>query len=114
MKAQNEFISVWIKCQDTTNKLLNWPGAIFRNHRILINHSLIGDKTMRIIPNMNYKLLGTSIRLDKNKVYPASHASNIPNYEEREAIFVYCDNHGGSILLEKGEYVRTDRQCNEK
>jgi hypothetical protein len=66
---------------------------------------------MRIIPKENYKLLGTSIILDKNKIYPASHAWNQPNYKERQAIFVYYDNHGGSMLLEGEEYTQTERKC---
>ena len=66
---------------------------------------------MRIQPTKNYVLLGTGAILDKNKVYPASIASNLPNYEQREAIFVYYDDEGGSMMLEKGEYVKTKKRC---
>ena len=53
---------------------------------------------MRVKPNLSYKMLGTDIVLDKNKVYEASHATNQPDWEKRGAIF--C----GEVLLEKGEY----------
>ena len=66
---------------------------------------------MRIQPTKNYVLQGISTILDKNKVYPASIASNVPDYEQREAIIVYYDEHGGSMLLEKGEYEKTQKRC---
>ena len=50
-------------------------------------------------PLMDYKLLGTSIQLDKESTYRVSLATNQPNWEEREAIF--CNE----VLLEKGEYT---------
>jgi hypothetical protein len=53
---------------------------------------------MRVKPNENYALLGTSIKLNKNKVYEAVPATNQPNYDENDAIFV------GDFLLVKGEY----------
>lgn len=67
---------------------------------------------MRIKPKENYELLGTSIKLNKDKIYPASHATNQPDYKNRQAIFVYYDNHGGSMLLTKGEYTKTEKHCN--
>ena len=66
---------------------------------------------MRIQPTKNYVLQGPGTILDKNKVYPASIASNLPDYEQREAIFVYYDDEGSSMLLEKGEYVKTQKRC---
>tara|TARA_R100000353_G_scaffold131914_1_gene93571 strand:+ start:190 stop:363 length:174 start_codon:yes stop_codon:yes gene_type:complete len=57
---------------------------------------------MRVKPNKNYKLLGTSIELDKEKVYDAVKATNQPNYEEEGLIFV------SEILLNKNEYVVVD------
>jgi hypothetical protein len=53
---------------------------------------------MKVKPNESYKLLGTSITLDKNLVYDADHATNQPDWKERGLIFVE------EILLEKGEY----------
>jgi hypothetical protein len=53
---------------------------------------------MKVKPNENYHLLGTSIKLDKNLVYDAEPATNQPQWEERGLIFV------NEILLEKGEY----------
>ncbi len=57
---------------------------------------------MRVKPNENYKLLGTSIELDKERVYDAVKATNQPNYEEEGLIFV------SEILLNKNEYVVVD------
>ena len=67
---------------------------------------------MRIRPKENYRSLTShSIKLYKNKVYPASIATNQPNYKQKESIFVYYDNHGGSMLLNKGEYAKTKDKC---
>ena len=66
---------------------------------------------MRIRPKEDYKLLGTSVVLDKNKVYPASIATNQPNYKQNESIFVHYDDHGGAMLLNKGEYTKTKDKC---
>jgi len=54
---------------------------------------------MQVKPNMNYKLLGTNIVLDKNKVYTAIIATNQPDYIERGLIF--CND----VLLDKTEYT---------
>jgi len=59
---------------------------------------------MFVKPKRNYKLLGTSIELDKNQVYSAVLATNQPNWEERGAIF--C----GEVLLEKEEYEIVNEQ----
>jgi hypothetical protein len=61
---------------------------------------------MRVKPNENYKLLGTNIVLDKDKVYQAIPAMNQPNYKAREAIFI------DGVLLAKGEYtVVEEKPC---
>ena len=57
---------------------------------------------MRIKPNESYKLLGTTLELDKEKVYGAVKATNQPNYEEEGLIFVRLWR--GEILLNKNEY----------
>ena len=54
---------------------------------------------MRVKPNKNYKLLGTSIELDKEKVYDAVKAINQPNYKQEGLIFV------DDILLNANEYI---------
>jgi hypothetical protein len=51
-------------------------------------------------PLLAFKLLGTNLQLDPNRVYPAIQARNIPDWKEREAIWVE------EILLEKGEYEK--------
>ena len=53
---------------------------------------------MKIKPNDNFRLLGTDIELDKNKIYEAEDASNIPDHKERGLVFV------NGILLDKSEY----------
>ena len=73
-----------------------------------------GDKikeyTMKKIkPNLNYHLLGTKIRLDKNQEYNFIPASNIPNYKEKGLIFVEIEGgegcSGSGFLLNKTEYI---------
>lgn len=58
---------------------------------------IVGAK-MRVKPNENYELLGTSIKLDKNKVYEAVPATNQPNHKAMGMVFV------GDFLLNKTEY----------
>lgn len=58
---------------------------------------------MKVRPNDNYRLLGTLVRLDKNKIYEAVKATNQPDYKEKGKIFVVVDPLT-SFLLEKGEY----------
>jgi|TARA_R110002020_G_scaffold19310_3_gene66975 hypothetical protein len=67
---------------------------------------------MRIQPKENYQLASTNISLDKTKIYPASIATNQPDFDEKEAIFVYYDNNGGAMILFKGEYTKTNKPCN--
>ena len=57
---------------------------------------------MKVQPNANYHLMGTSIRLDSTQVYDAIPATNQPDYEEREMIFVLIGE--DSFLLEQDEY----------
>jgi hypothetical protein len=60
---------------------------------------------MRVKPKRDYSLLGTSIVLDSTKVYDASHATNLPDWEERGLIFVHArDEDPVGVLLEAGEY----------
>jgi hypothetical protein len=53
---------------------------------------------MKIKPKLNYNLLGTKIRLNKNKIYNGIIATNQPNYKKEGLIFV------NEILLNKKEY----------
>jgi len=57
---------------------------------------------MKIKPNRNYKLTGTSVVLSKDKVYYADPATNQPNPAGK--IFVKDDWDFG-FLLEQGEYT---------
>jgi hypothetical protein len=60
---------------------------------------------MKIKPKNDYKLLGTSIQLDPNKVYDAEHATNQPDWEKHKKIFVLdVDDYGGSFMLGDGDY----------
>jgi hypothetical protein len=59
---------------------------------------------MRVRPLESYKLLGTEIELDKNKVYDAVPATNQPDWETKGLIFVDDDYHFG-FLLRQGEYT---------
>ena len=54
---------------------------------------------MRVRPLESYKLLGTEIELDKNKVYDAVLATNQPDWETKGLIFV------GEVLLSRDEYT---------
>ena len=54
---------------------------------------------MRVKPTLDFKLLGTDIKLYKNKIYDAMWATNIPFWEEKGKIFV------GEILLKKEDYI---------
>ena len=56
-------------------------------------------KIIKVRPKLAYKLLGTSIELDPEKVYDAVQARHIPGWEERELLWV------NEVLLEKGEYT---------
>jgi len=42
----------------------------------------------RVRPLLNFKLLGTSIVLDSDKVYLARDARNQPNWRDKELIFI--------------------------
>jgi len=54
---------------------------------------------MKVKPKENYKLLGTSIILNKNKTYSAFIATNQPGYKEKGLIFV------NDVLLNDNEYT---------
>ena len=58
-----------------------------------------GPKILRVRPHLPYKLLGTDIQLDPEKVYDAVRARHIPGWKEKQMVFVE------GILLEAGEYT---------
>jgi len=60
-------------------------------------------ETFFVFPKLDYKLLGTSISVDKEQPYPAVHARNQPNWEAEKKIFI-GPNPG--MLLEEGTYTR--------
>jgi hypothetical protein len=53
---------------------------------------------MKAKPKEDYKLLGTSITLDKNRVYDVEFASNIPDADVFKMIWIE------GVLLKEGEY----------
>ena len=59
---------------------------------------------MKIRPLENYKLLGTSIQLDKTQVYDAIPASNQPDYIRDGKVFA------GDMLLVRDEYEVVTRE----
>ena len=71
----------------------------------------MGGLTMRIKPNRSYKLLGTTMKLDSRRIYPASHATNQPDWKARGAIFVFPGENFDSMLLVDGEYTITKEVC---
>ena len=76
---------------------------------ILIKEFIEGPK---VRPKRNYRnassyILG-GIQLDRNKVYDFQPATNQPDWKKKGKIFVYEDEDGESIMLEKGEYEITD------
>lgn len=60
-------------------------------------------KIIYVRPVQKFKLLGTALEVVPEQIYPAVVAKNLPDWEERGAIYV-----GGEygIILEKGEYTR--------
>ena len=66
----------------------------------------MGSDIMKVKPKENYKLLGTSIVLNKNKTYNAVIATNQPNYKEKGLIFV------DDVLLNANEYIVKCDCCN--
>jgi hypothetical protein len=62
---------------------------------------------MKVRPLEDYWLMGTEFKLDSTKVYDATHATNLPDWEAKGKIFVHLDVEdldGVAIVLEKGEY----------
>jgi len=57
---------------------------------------------MRIKPKLSFKLLGTSIQLDKNEIYDAEPATNQPDWERRGLVFV---GDAPGFLLGKDDYT---------
>lgn len=60
-------------------------------------------KPLRVRPKLAYKLLGTELQLDPEKVYEAIEARNIPGWKERGLIFIGPEP---GFLLDKNEYTR--------
>ena len=54
---------------------------------------------MKIKPNENYKLLGTSIQISKDTIYTVEFATNQPNWKEKGSVF--CEG----ILLHREDYT---------
>lgn len=57
------------------------------------------SKKLKVRPKMAYKLLGTDIQLDPEKIYDAVEAHHIPDWEKQKLIWVE------GVLLEEGEYT---------
>ena len=47
-----------------------------------------GKEKMKVKPLMNYRLLGTSVVLDMDKIYEAVPATNVPSYGKNGIVFV--------------------------
>lgn len=62
---------------------------------------------MKVKPNLSYKLLGTQVTVDKDTVYEAYPATNIPDHEKNGSIFI-GDSPG--ILLHRGEYTIVEKE----
>ena len=60
------------------------------------------SKQFKVRPAKAYSLLGTDLKLDANKTYTAVYAMNIPDWQERELIFI---GPSPGFLLEKNEYT---------
>ena len=73
---------------------------------------------MNVRVNQNYHLVGSTLQMDKHKVYDAVKATKQPNYEEEGLIFVsplvevgeiwHPYTNSTEILLNKIEYVVVD------
>jgi len=74
------------------------------------------DNLISVSPNMDYSLLGTGIKLNKNKTYFAIPATNQPGWKEKGLVFLLTDHkgnpakksdleHAASFLLERGDYT---------
>jgi hypothetical protein len=76
---------------------------------ILIEEFIEGPK---VRPKRDYRnassYLHTGFALDRNKIYDYTPATNLPDWKKKGKIFVYEDEDGESVLLEKGEYEMTD------
>ena len=65
--------------------------------------------TFKVIPKLDYHLLGTDIKLKAGQTYQAVDATNQPDWKARGLIFVLLDANdqdGPSMLLERAEYDR--------
>jgi len=64
--------------------------------------ALAGETDLRVIPARPYRLHeALSVTVSNRRVYPATIATNQPDYAKREAVFI------NGILLERGEYFVT-------
>jgi len=62
---------------------------------------------MKVKPKLNYKLMGTNIKLDKNKTYNYITAINQPDYKKEGKIFILENGNNKNsfgFLLNKKEY----------
>ena len=62
---------------------------------------------MKVKPKLNYKLMGTNIKLDKNKTYNYITAINQPDYKKKGKIFILENGNNKNsfgFLLNKKEY----------
>ena len=63
---------------------------------------------MKVKPLNDFKLLGTGIRLSKNKIYEAINATNQPNWKSRGLIFITNaegDSSEIGFLLDSTDYT---------
>ena len=62
---------------------------------------------MKVKPKLSYKLLGTDIKLNKNKTYNYITAINQPDYKKEGKIFILengTEENSFGFLLNKNEY----------
>ncbi len=61
---------------------------------------------MNITPKLAYRHAGypANTALDTSKVYPATIATNQPNYKKRGLVFVDCPNGAPEMLLSRAQY----------
>lgn len=62
---------------------------------------------MKVQPHQAFRVLGTGIHLDPNKVYEAVPASNLPEFASAPGL-IYVHEHADDpvgVLLREGEYT---------
>jgi len=68
---------------------------------------------MRVRPLNDFKMLGTRIRVSKDKIYDAIHATNQPNWESRGLVFIMNaegDTTELGFLLDSTEYEKEEEE----